>query len=236
MKHIIHLLLFTLAAISMRAQRVNDSTLLHRLVVCDIETKVPIRSAIVSTQTGYRDTTDWRGVCFVPKKIDTLTISKHNYIPERLVQAELSDSTFLIPEGKGIGQVTVWGKRPIKDYFNPKERYYPQPSQFGGIGITIPFDLGNIIDRRGRRDHKHLRITREKFKEMDNSGDPIVNAYNKAMEEAKARKELEDKDKSQGGDNNGNDNKDKQIMEGKQPDSTIDNITQERNIQKEKKQ
>lgn len=65
----------------------------RKLVVIDIETKVPMRNVIVSTKDGYRDTTNWRGICYVPATFDTLTVSKHNYIPERLLAKELKDTT-----------------------------------------------------------------------------------------------------------------------------------------------
>lgn len=201
MKHFILLLILVLAVISLKAQEGNSTTPLRRLVVCDIETRVPMRSVIVSTETGYRDTTNWRGICKVPAKFDTLTVFKHGYIPERLVVSDLRDSTFLIPEGTGIGQVTVWGKNHIKDNVNEWKRNTPVSGPSSGT-VSIGFDFANMIDKRGRRDRKHLRITREKFQEMDNSGDPIVNAYNKALEEAKTKKEQEEEEKTKAADNN----------------------------------
>ena len=198
MKHFILLLILVLAVISLKAQEGNSTTPLRRLVVCDIETKVPMRSVIVSTETGYRDTTNWRGICKVPAKFDTLTVFKHGYIPERLVVSDLRDSTFLIPEGTGIGQVTVWGKNHIKDNVNEWKRNTPVSAPSSGT-VSIGFDFANMLDKRGR---KHLRITREKFQEMDNSGDPIVNAYNKALEEAKTKKKQEEEEKTKAADNN----------------------------------
>lgn len=189
MKHTIIFLISFLASCSLNAQETGNSRM-RRLVVADIETKVPMRGVIVSTKTGYRDTTNWRGICQVPVEFDTLTIFKHGYIPERLVQGELRDSTFLIPEGTSIGQVTVWGKNHFKDNVNEWKRNTPVSAPSNGT-VSIGFDFANMIDKRGRRDRKHLRITREKFKEMDTSGDPIVDAYKKALEEAKLKKEKE---------------------------------------------
>lgn len=46
--------------------------------------------------------------------------------------------------------------------------------------------MGKILDKRYRRDMKHLHKTREVFKEMDKDNeDPIVRAYKEAMEEKK---------------------------------------------------
>lgn len=187
------LILFAVLPIQAQQQR-------HRLVVCDIETKVPMRNAIVATADGYRDTSNYRGVCYVPDQFDTLVVYKAKYLPEVLLRKELKDTTYLIPEGKTIDEVTVWGKNHIKDNVNEWKRNTPVSAPSSGM-VSIGFDFANMIDKRGRRDRKHLRITREKFQEMDNSGDPIVNAYNKALEEAKARKEQEEEEKTKAADN-----------------------------------
>ena len=168
----------------------------RKLVVVDIETKVPMRDVIVSTKAGYRDTTNWRGICYVPAEFDTLTVFKHNYIPERLLAKELKDTTSLIPAGSAISEVTVWGKNDINQQIKRGVGYNPLPSPKSGV--IGSFDLANILDRRGRRDRKHLRIVRQKFQEMDTTGDPIVDAYNKAMEE----KRLEDAAKGNKEENN----------------------------------
>ena len=166
----------------------------RKLVVVDIETKVPMRDVIVSTKAGYRDTTNWRGICYVPATFDTLTVSKHNYIPERLLAKELKDTTSLIPAGSAISEVTVWGKNDINQQIKSGVGYNPLPNPKSGV--LGSFDLGNILDRRGRRDRKHLRIVRQKFQEMDTTGDPIVDAYNRAMEEKRLKEETEEDEKA----------------------------------------
>lgn len=165
-----------------------------KLVVIDIETKVPMRGVIVSTKTGYRDTTNWRGICHVPAAFDTLTVFKHNYIPERLIANELKDTTALIPSGSAISEVTVWGKNNVNQ--NIKEGISSQPlPNPSNASISYSFDFANLIDRRGRRDHKHLRSVKNKFQEMDVTGDPIVDAYNRAMQEKQLEAEEQEKKK-----------------------------------------
>lgn len=165
-----------------------------KLVVIDIETKVPMRGVIVSTKTGYRDTTNWRGICHVPTAFDTLTVFKHNYIPERLIANELKDTTALIPSGSAISEVTVWGKNNVNQ--NIKEGISSQPlPNPSNASISYSFDFANLIDRRGRRDRKHLRSVKNKFQEMDVTGDPIVDAYNRAMQEKQLEAEEQEKKK-----------------------------------------
>lgn len=183
------LILFAVLPIQAQQQR-------HRLVVCDIETKVPMRNAIVATADGYRDTSNYRGVCYVPDQFDTLVVYKAKYLPEVLLRKELKDTTYLIPEGKTIDEVTVWGKNHIKDNVNEWKRNTPVSAPSSGM-VSIGFDFANMLDKRGRRDRKHLRITREKFQEMDNSGDPVERAYLEAMEEQRRKKEQEEKEQQE---------------------------------------
>ncbi len=165
-----------------------------KLVVIDIETKVPMRGVIVSTKNGYRDTTNWRGICHVPAAFDTLTVFKHNYIPERLISNELKDTTALIPSGSAISEVTVWGKNNINQNVNEGLGNQPLPNPANGA-LSYSFDFANLIDRRGRRDRKHLKAVRKKFQEMDATGDPIVDAYNKAIEEKRLEAERQEREK-----------------------------------------
>ena len=182
--------IFALTALYTTAQEPQRK----KLVVVDIETKVPMRGVIVSTKAGYRDTTNWHGVCYVPASFDTITVFKHNYIPERLLAKELKDTTSLIPVGSAINEVTVWGKNDINQQVKRGVGYNPLPSPKSGV--LGSFDLANILDRRGRRDRKHLKIVRQKFQEMDTTGDPIVDAYNKAMEEKRLEEETKGSQKT----------------------------------------
>lgn len=186
---------FLFLCLSTLAAKADDSIPMRKLVIADIETHVPMRGAIVSTMSGYRDTTNWRGVCYVPASFDTLTVSKVNYIAERLVPADLKDSTFLIPTGGAISEVTVWGKNGIDDKVKGWAAGM-QPILPSGNGVISRLDFANFLDSRGRRDRKHLRNVQKKFSEMDKyDDDPIVNAYMKAMDEERIKKEKEEAEK-----------------------------------------
>ena len=82
----------------------------RRLVIADMETHVPVRGAIVTTKSGYRDTTNYRGICFIPTKFDTLSVSRSGYLTESLLTGEVKDSTFLLPNMHRLPEVTVWGE------------------------------------------------------------------------------------------------------------------------------
>lgn len=167
---------------------------LRRLVVADMETHVPVRGAFVRTKSGYRDTTNYRGICFVPTKFDTLSVSHPRYLTERLVTGEAKDSTFLIPNMHRLSEVTIWGDHRLSaldgvDDALKKEApaHTPAPS---GLGLVVTFDFAKMLDKRYRRDMKHLKKTREVFKQLDKDDeDPIVKAYQDAMEEKKKEAE-----------------------------------------------
>jgi len=167
---------------------------LRRFVVADMETHVPVRGAIVRTKSGYRDTTNYLGICFVPTKFDTLSVSHPRYLTERLVTGEAKDSTFLLPNFRRLSEVTVWGKHNLSalDGIDDalKKEAPAHTSAPAGLGLVVTFDFAKMLDKRYRRDMKHLRKTREVFKQLDKGDeDPVVKAYQDAMEEKKKEAE-----------------------------------------------
>ena len=178
------LLILLLASFHATAQEPEKP--LKKFVVADIETRVPIRDVIVITETGYQDTTNYRGICHIPQTFDTLTVYKTNYLTEKLLHKEVKDSTFLIPNSKRISEVTVWGKdrttllQEKVDKWSRQNGQLPDPSK---PAATIGLDFAKMLDKRYRKDQKTLRKNRKLFKEMDTyDDDPIVNAYKKEME------------------------------------------------------
>lgn len=201
---LLHLLLYVPATLYAQDAKKVPSLLqnprvqsqLRRLVVADMETHVPVRGAIVSTKSGYRDTTNYRGICYIPAQFDTLSVSHPKYLTERLLTGEAKDSTFLLPNFRRLSEVTIWGDHRLSALDGVddalKKEAPAHTSAPAGLGLVVTFDFAKMLDKRYRRDMKHLRKTREVFKEMDKGdGDPIVNAYRQAMEEKKRTAEKE---------------------------------------------
>lgn len=180
-----------MAALSVAAQEPQEP--LRKFVVADIETRVPIRDVVVSTGDGYRDTTNYRGICYIPQTFDTLVVAKANYLTERLVPREITDSTFLIPNHKRISEVTVWGKDGTKGMlfdFSKAIQEGMAANQAEKAPISIGFDFAKMLDKRYRKDQKNLRKTLRQFEKMDTyDEDPIVNAYKRELEEKRLAKE-----------------------------------------------
>lgn len=186
-------ILFFLATLEVMAQDAEQPK--KKLVVADIETHVPLRNAVVITKKGYRDTTNYRGICYIPETFDTLTVYRSAYLVEKLLPKEIKDTTFLIPSNKSIKEVTVWGKsassRLTEGIDELKKRILPNSN---GSGVVTSFDFARMLDARYRRDQKHLRNVRQKFREMDKVDDPIEKAYLQALEEQKYQEEQKKKE------------------------------------------
>ena len=195
---LLYLLLFVSLGLSAQETKTGQVVLqsgtaqpqLRKFVVADMETHVPVRGVIVSTKSGYRDTTNYRGICYIPTKFDTLSVSHGKYLTERLTMKEIKDTTYLIPNSHQLSEVTVWGDGTpsVSKGLTEQVRQIFRDNTRGGLS----FDFAKMLDKRYRRDMKHLRKTREIFKEMDKDDeDPIVRAYKEAMEEKKRAAEKE---------------------------------------------
>ncbi len=193
MKKLLFLFAGLMLACTVSAQEAEAQ--LRKFVVADLETRVPVRGAIVYTGDGYRDTTNYRGVCYVPATFDTLSVYKHGYLTERLLPRETKDSTFLIPNNKSIDQVTVWGKDPTEKLNEAVERWTQQDKLMGkdaGPATLFSFDLMGMFDKQARRDAKHLKKVNSSFQKMDHEDeDPIVAAYKRAMEQKRQEEEFQ---------------------------------------------
>ncbi|MGI6243493.1 MAG: hypothetical protein ACOYJK_08185 [Prevotella sp.] len=178
-----YLFILLLASIYAAAQEPDKP--LKKLVVADIETKVPIRDVIVITENGYQDTTNYRGICYIPETFDTLTVYKADYLTEKLLRKEIKDSTFLIPNNKRISEVTVWGKDRATQLQENADKWSRQNGQLPdpGDAAAATFDFAKMLDAGYRKDQKTLRKNRKLFKKMDKyDDDPIIDAYKKEIE------------------------------------------------------
>lgn len=168
---------------------------LRKLVVADMETRIPIRDVIAFTGAGYRDTTNYRGICHIPIEFDTLTVFKSNYLAEKITPSEVKDTVFLLPNYNRIGEVTVWGKDRAKELQENVEKWTNKaikenPTTSTGFSI----DFANMLDARRRRDMKHLNKTKKLFNKMDLlDEDPIINAYKKALKDERLKNEQAEK-------------------------------------------
>lgn len=146
-------------------------------VIASAEDHVPIREALIHTDNNHWARSDYRGYWTMKYQFDSATVSKSGYLKTRVTFKELPDTIFMIPDSKQLGTVEVWGKNQqhVKEMEQQvKDAAKNEPRQTG-----ISFDLANMLDKRGRRDRKHLKGAHELLSEYDKK-DPIVSAYEQA--------------------------------------------------------
>ena len=162
----------------------------QKVLVCDWATRFPIRDVLVSVDGKNVGLTTWQGIINLPDSFQTASFKKKGYTPEKLFRSEvLRDTVFLFPAEHYLDEVVVIGKQVI----NGRETLKKMPKRdiledgpSGGLG---GFDLGLILDKRYRRDRRHVRELREIFKKMDgleDKEDPILKAYRQTQLELKA--------------------------------------------------
>lgn len=146
-------------------------------VIANAEDHVPIREALIHTDNNHWARTDYRGYWTMKYQFDSATVSKPGFLKTTLYLKNLPDTLFMIPESHQLGTVEVWGKG--QDHIKNMEKQVQDavsniPRQ-SGLGI----DLANMLDKRGRRDRKHLKKAKEIMGEYEKK-DPIVSAYEQA--------------------------------------------------------
>ena len=178
---VLFLLLLLLPLSSLQAQEV---------LVCDGVSHFPIRDVLVIADGKNIGLTTWKGLITLPDSFQTASFKKKGYAPEKLFRSEvLRDTVFLFPAEHYLDEVVVIGKqvvdgRELLKKMPKRDILEKRPS--GGLG---GFDLGLILDKRYRRDRRHVRELREIFKKMDgleDKEDPILKAYRQTQQELKA--------------------------------------------------
>ena len=143
----------------------------RRVVVLDAQSHIPVVGVSVSTH-GTSVLTDRGGVAFLQEPGDTITFIHRYYLSEKLRQYELRDTIFLerneqiktielpevtinelSPQLKGL--IHFW----IKDAVAQGAAEAPR-------GVAN-FDFAKMLDRRGRRDQRHLAQAKEILRKWD---------------------------------------------------------------------
>ena len=101
----------------------------------------------------------------VPEQFDSISFSHVEFVHECLRPSELTDPMYLFPRSHQLKEVTVAGIGPDlrRSLEKAKERWLNDPHR----SSLLSFDLGNLFDRRNRRDRKQMKRILEVFKEFD---------------------------------------------------------------------
>ena len=101
----------------------------------------------------------------------------------------LRDTVFLFPAEHYLDEVVVIGKQVIDGRELLKKMPKRDILEKKPAHSLLEFDVGLMLDKRLRRDRKHVEKLREVFKKMDgleDKEDPILKAYRQTQLELKA--------------------------------------------------
>jgi len=164
MKKMFFLLLCGIVSIEMQAQR--------RIIVIDMDTNLPVKDVSVKIDSLKVVQTDYLGRIDVPVVFDSIAFSHMRYEYERITMAELTDTMFLLPKEHMLPEVRV-------TELNPRAKGvisgWVMAGAMEGAALAprgvASFDFANLLDRRGRRDRKHLKRAQKILKEWDEKPD-----------------------------------------------------------------
>lgn len=162
----------------------------QKVLVCDGATHFPIRDVLVSVDGKNVGLTTWQGIINLPDSFQTASFKKKGYAPEKLFRSEvLRDTVFLFPAEHYLDEVVVIGKQVIDGRELLKKMPKRDILEKKPAHSLLEFDVGLMLDKRLRRDRKHVEKLREVFKKMDgleDKEDPILKAYRQTQLELKA--------------------------------------------------
>ncbi len=159
-----------------------------KVVIYDLETKVPIRQARVWVDHARTFTTPYTGVITLPEKFDTLVVSNPKYLTYTVTAKNVGDSIGLIPRTRTLGEVEILGEDLTKRFDKNLSEWRKQDKK--ELAMIHPktsladFDFVRLFDFKGRARRKRTRKVTEALIKMETQEqDPIKRAYEKAMKE-----------------------------------------------------
>ena len=156
------LCLFVALGVSAYAQR--------RLVVVDVETRVPIRGVnVMSSARHQADTTDWQGVVTVPDTCRSLSFSHVKYESRLLNVSEVKDTVFLISKLMGLPEVTVYGHGKGEDQLKELRKQLKMnkiEAQLAAADPSQGVNLSGLFKWIGGKLFKRKESKKERFQRM----------------------------------------------------------------------
>ena len=137
-----------------------------RILVLDMDTRMPVKDVTVKTNKGPAVVTDYTGRATLQMPYDSISFTHIKYESEHLTVAELTDTMLLLPKEHFLGEVKVLGVNPALSA-TLQNAISEDRSLYAPRRGIIQFDFANIIDRRGRRDRKHHDRAKKILKQWD---------------------------------------------------------------------
>ena len=158
-----HFVLCCLAALSVAAYGQR------RLVVVDVETRVPIRGVNVVSSAHRTDTTDWQGLITVPDTCRSVSFSHVKYESRILNLNEVKDTVFLISKLMGLSEVVVFGHGKGEDKLKELKKHLmlnKTEMQLAAADPSAGVNLLGLFKWLGANLFRHKESKKERFRRM----------------------------------------------------------------------
>lgn len=159
----------------------------RQMVVVNVESKVPVRDVIVSTDHGREVRTSWDGFFEVPDSFERIDFRHPDFEHRYVLKSELQgDTIFLIPNTNALREVVIYGERRFDKRMTSMLHTTPQqkldaalerikiPAGFNPVAFALwVYDLTmrqKVEDRqRRKRALKEVRKQEADYNQMWNS-------------------------------------------------------------------
>ena len=153
-------ILFMLFGGSVTAQR--------SITVLDMDTDLPVKGVSVRVDQKKAVETDHLGRVTIPVVFDSIAFSHVRYEYERLNMVEVSDTMYLLPVEHMLPEVKVNAASPqMLAMFKAWAMAGAMMGAAEAPAGIANFDFADLLDRRGRRDKKHLERAKKILTEWD---------------------------------------------------------------------
>ena len=140
----------------------------RQILLLDGETHTPIKDVSVTTGKDTVYVSNEKGLVTLSLPFDTIRFSHVRYLSEMLYRQELRDTMYLFPKEHMLPEVVVSELPPeVKSMISG---WVAQAAQEGAMNAPkgiASFDFASMIDRRKRRDKKHLKKAKEILEQWD---------------------------------------------------------------------
>lgn len=146
-------------------------------VVADMESRKPIRNALIMTDTHHAAKTNLYGYFAMKYAFDSATVSHPSFHSTSVKRTALPDTIFLLKKMNLLQEVTIYGvdkqKRSLVFHKESARNAAAGAPRRSSGTISMTFDFADMLDRRKRHDKKVLKKLERIFKEMDAMDDPL---------------------------------------------------------------
>lgn len=140
----------------------------RRITVVDMDTSLPVKGVSVKVGGGQISVTDHAGHVNIPIVFESIVFSHIMYEPEHLTMTEVRDTMYLVPKEHQLPEVSITELAPhVKGLIGAWVRQGAAQGAAEAPRGIASFDFANMLDRRARRDRKHLERARKVLKEWD---------------------------------------------------------------------